>query len=184
MLQNEDIKTTIEKLYTIRAIISMLSIEIEKAYNSEQKFFTKEKAIHAAELYDCFYTSYLSNFNEIIDESYWKNIDLIIYLLETRNALTLCEAKEIVDYYERTGNMASFDTIAAEAIRKNVKYQPSKIENSITNTICLVNKHNSYFKNSVIALELQNAITEKANSKSKQLADDIVQIKRFINSVR
>ena len=54
MLQNEDIKTTIEKLYTIRAIISMLSIEIEKAYNSEQKFFTKEKAIyHAYEWEEC-----------------------------------------------------------------------------------------------------------------------------------
>ena len=87
----------------------------------------------------------------------------------------------MVDYYERTEETASIGTIAAKAVCKNIIRQPRKIENSIINTICLINKHISYFKNCILILELDNAMTKKANSTSRQMVDDIAQIKRFIN---
>ena len=167
---DEKIKSIIDKLYTLRAMISKVSVEIDKVRSAGGKLDRKKKEmLEFLEFYNDFYTSYLLMFDDIIDENNWKNIDLIIYMLETKSALTLNEALQQINLHRHVEKMNGID-VAAETICNTILNEPNKIENAIISSISLINKEkNSYFKNSVITLELQNAMIEKNNATCEEM---------------
>ncbi|MBQ4107786.1 MAG: hypothetical protein IJC80_00150 [Clostridia bacterium] len=178
---DEETKLIIDKLYTLRAILSKASIEIEKMHNvGDALVRCKKEIFEFLEFYNDFYTRYLLPFKEIINENDWKNIDLIIYMLETKKALTQNEALQQIGLYRDTGKMTSIAVIATKNICNTITYEPTKIENAISSSICTINKgQNSYFKNSVVTLELKNAMMERYNATSGELAQQIDWIKQI-----
>ena len=120
-------------------------------------------------------------FKDLINENDWENIDLFIYFLETESTSTLKDSIEQVNLYSHTGNIANVSFCASKFVCNKIKNESNKIENAINNSIKAINKQNSIFQNTVITLELQNAIIEKSNATSKQMADEIAKIKDFVN---
>ncbi|MBO5379544.1 MAG: hypothetical protein J6A90_04380 [Clostridia bacterium] len=177
---DEKIKSIIDKLYTLRAMISKVSVEIDKVRSAGCKLDRKKKEmLEFLEFYNDFYTSYLLMFDDIIDENNWKNIDLIIYMLESKRASTPNDALQQIDLHRHTEKMMGID-VAAETICNTILNEPNKIENAIISSISLINKEkNSYFKNSVITLELQNAMIEKNNATCKEMMHQIELIKQL-----
>ena len=179
----EEVKSILDKLYTLRALFSKVSTEIEKMYSVDCKLdSSKKEMLEFLEFYNDFYTFYLSTFKDVIDEKNWENVDLIIYMLETNGTLTLKEAIQQIDLYRHTGKIVSTIDIATKTICNTIKYEPTKIENAIRNGINSINEkwRNSYFKNSVIKLELQNAMLEKYNATCEQMTQEIAQLKQFV----
>ena len=167
-------------------------------YNySKHQLAIKNQQGECAVFYNEFYSSYLSSFKDVIDERDWRNVDLIIFMLESKRASSLKEALQQVDTYRHTEMIAQVIVSATEAICNKIQYEASKISFAIENCVdslnsklqmiadnqsnlnANINAVNDSIKKSINATELQNAMIAKSNATSEQMANDIAQIKSF-----
>ena len=186
-------------------------IEMSAKFHREEEAFIKAKNYdftslnnsidceknNCAVFYDEFYGSYLSTFKDVIDERDWKNLDLIIFMLETKRANNLQEALQQVDLYRSTEMIAKIIVSATNTICDRISREANKISFAIQNSIDSINNRlesiaesqnrlnesinavNSSIKESISVTELQNALIQKSNITSEQMANDIEQIKNF-----
>ncbi|MBQ7352521.1 MAG: zinc ribbon domain-containing protein [Clostridia bacterium] len=147
--------------------------------------------------YKEFHSSYLANFTSILDERDWKNLDLIIFILETHRADTLKEALQQVDMYRHTEKIARAIENASLAICNTIRQESDRITTAIGNCIDTINSRlqiiadnqsvlskklnsvNDNIQKSINATELQNALIAKSNETSEQMAMDIARIREF-----
>ena len=147
--------------------------------------------------YESFYSSYLSNFTNVLDERDWKNLDLVIFILETRRADTLKEALQQVDMYRHTEKIAKAIENATVAICNTIRQESDRISLAIGNCVDSINSRlqiiahnqgalrdelklvNDNIQKSINATELQNALIAKSNETSEQMAMDIAKIREF-----
>lgn len=147
--------------------------------------------------YKEFYNTYLSSFINVLDERDWKNLDLIIFILETHRADTLKEALQQVDMYRHTEKIARAIENASLAICNTIRQESDRISLAIGNCVDTINSRlqiiadnqnvlskelnsvNDNIKKSINATELQNALIAKSNETSEQMAMDIARIREF-----
>ena len=142
-------------------------------------------------------TEHLLNFlrndmKMVLDERDWKNLDLIIYELETGRADSIKEALQQADLMIRHNEMSQMMQTATEAICKSIQSGMTDIRRGMTNILRSINMQieaqersareiSNKFDDMLDAQKLSNALQEKANISSVQLADDISRIRELKN---
>lgn len=165
-------------------------------YSSYKKAIQKQQN-HCTNFYKEFHSTYLSSFGNILDERDWKNLDLVIFILETRRADTLKEALQQVDMYRHTEKIAKAIENASLAICNTIRQESDRITIAIGNCVDTINSRlqviennqislnselsstNANIQKSINAIELQNALIAKSNVSSEKMAQDIARIKEF-----
>lgn len=134
----------------------------------------------------------------IIDERDWKNLDVIIYEIETGRADNMKEALQQADMYVRHDEIMDAMETATAAICSTIKESIAELSRSIGKSLSSlrlelkglrsdvsdlrsdifeISKANSEmserFDSLVNAQELSNALLKKANTSSEHLAEDI-----------
>ena len=147
-------------------------------------------------------------YNNKVNKSDWKNIDLLLYYLKTNRADTLKEALQLMDKQRQTDEIVKAIGEATQSIQdtihttmremsealiqsfsviSNQLSQISKNQNTIiaatgrlTDSIgALTSKVSDGFSSQVSATELSNALLEKANESSKRLCDELKNCRRL-----
>ena len=128
--------------------------------------------------------------NSILDERDWENLDIIIYELETGRADTIKEALQQTDLLIRHNEIKQAIGKASEAICNTIQQSMSEISFSIERNMLRI--HDDFISLSedqrriqqslqdvVSAQELSNALKEKANVSSAQLAADVKRLREL-----
>lgn len=174
-----------------------IKIEAEKAcaldvFNQEKERKTDEKNRDIVEVVD--ETAELYDFVksiDCIDSRDWKILDVIIYELETGRADTIKEALQRADEYIRHEALMAAMEVAMIAICKTVRESISELSSNISSQIAGLRKDvsslnegiselrdsqermNTAFDSLLNEQEMTNALLEKANVSSQQLAADV-----------
>ena len=128
------------------------------------------------------------NTENFIDERDWENLDIIIYELETGRADTMKEALQQADYYNRHNEMIEAIETAGRAISASISQNINDLKHSIGLQVKTLRADINELNESQRAIEgklgdmldaqeLSNALLEKANESSKDLAENIEYIK-------
>ena len=146
--------------------------------------------------------SLYDSYNHKINKSDWENIDLLLYYLQTNRADTLKEALQLMDKQRQTNEIVNAIGIASQSIKDTihtavqnmsvalvksfsvVSSQLSEISQNqrasivatekLTGAIgTLSSKVSTGFSSQISAMELNNALLEKANKSSEQLLYDL-----------
>lgn len=133
----------------------------------------------------------LKNFD--INERDWPILDLIIYEIETGRADSIKEALQQADLYVRHNEIKEFVQAATlmicSTIEKNTFLLRDSIKNSLSQIqyeISELNQTNTElsakFEELIDAQKLNNALLDKANVSSEQLADDVRRMRRVTDA--
>lgn len=155
-------------------------LQLQALTDCNSKFVVENKALYA-----------MAKETASLDERDWKNLDLIIYELETNRADSIKEALQQADLYIRHNEMKKVMQTATVAICSTIKESIGELSRSIGTSllqlradISLINSNLSEMNESnkelsekfddlVNAQELGNALLKKANVSSEQLAQDV-----------
>lgn len=126
----------------------------------------------------------------LVDERDWENLDLLIYELETGRADSIKEALQQTDLLIRHNEIKQAIGKASEAICNTIQQSMSEISFSIESNMLRI--HDDFISLSeeqrriqqslrdvVSAQELSNALREKANVSSEQLAADVKRLREL-----
>ena len=150
----------------------------------EKQLAKKEEgySLFANEVYDALKTEY----SEIIDVRDWENLDLVIYYFETGRAETMKEALQLVDRQVQTNEIVTAIEMASRRICLTIQEGMSKINNTIISATMLLSSQINNVSNqlsninanlTITANSMKNALNSKANISSKQLMDDVHQMR-------
>ena len=125
-----------------------------------------------------------------LDERDWKNLDLIIYELETGRADTIKEALQQADLYVRHGEiikvMENATTAICSSIRDNIGRLSSSINfalSEIRYDLADINQSNremsAKLDTMIDSQELSNALLKKADVSSEKLAESVSRIRQL-----
>ena len=176
--KNKGIEKTFNR-ETQKTIDLKQSIEI-----LEDKRIKKEEgySIFANEAYDALKTEY----STVIDVRDWENLDLIIYYFETGRAETMKEALQLVDRQVQTNEIVTAIELASRRICLTIQEGMSKINNTIISATMLLSSQINSVTNqlssinanlTITANAMKQALTSKADVSSKQLMDDVHQMR-------
>lgn len=137
-----------------------------------------------------FYLALQKQFSHIIDDRDWKNLDLVVFELETRRADTIKEALQLVDRELQTERLEKTITLAAEQICREIKQGFSQLNNTIiecSKQICaqltVMNFQLMEIRGQLgeltDAVNLGNALQAKANETSAQIMSDVNAIRYY-----
>ena len=119
----------------------------------------------------------------VLDERDWSNLDLIIYELETGRAESIKEALQQADLAIRHNEIKQLMQTATDAICKSIRSGMRDIRHAIDRQVeaqeKMVREMSGKFDAMLDAQELQNALLEKANVSSTQLAHDAARIREL-----
>ncbi|MDE7452866.1 MAG: hypothetical protein K2N22_00475 [Clostridia bacterium] len=137
-----------------------------------------------------FYMALKKQFSYLLDERDWKNLDLVIYELETRRADTVKEALQLVDRELQTERIQQTIVQATEQICYEIRRGFAELRETIVECSRVISAQLS-----VISLQLggmsgqltelcdsvnmANALQEKANVSSRQLLNEIEAIRFY-----
>ncbi len=147
------------------------------------------------------YESLIPHYSAILDIRDWKNLDLIIYLLETGRADTTKEALQQVDVYRHTEQIVTAIKEASSEICKTIQVGMDRLNSTILNCSNIIS--NSLGKiaesqgNLLNELKLTNenlqglarienvqaALLAKASTSSERLISDVEELQRNSNRV-
>lgn len=151
----------------------------------------------SVEFYKEFYPSYLARFEKVLDPRDWRNLDLVIFILETGRADNLRDALIQVDGYRHTEAIVNAVSSASQAICRTISNEADRLQRAIATHVDTINSNlvaiaegqkslnsslgvlNSSITKQINATELQNALIEKANTSSDKLAKDVEEIRNY-----
>ncbi len=169
--------------------IARVKNDIHKKAQGEMKAYSKKG--------EAIYEALIPVFNRLLDERDWKNVDLIIYLLETGRAENMKEALQQVDVYRHTEKITRAITEANIAISSSINRGIGRLEGAIKTCALEINArleeikiNQTYLENQLIesneglskvfdSTRIQNALLEKANTTSEQMARSIEKMKEY-----
>ena len=159
--------------------------EFCEAIKSRKKELFKSHEMYSVEAKEVY--NYIKRVS-IIDERDWTNLDIIIYEIETGRADTLKEALHQMDLYIRHNEIIDAIEIAGKAISASITQNISDLKHSIGLQVTALRADLNELNESQKAIEgklgdmldaqeLSNALLEKANESSEELAENIEYIK-------
>ena len=190
-------KTDHEQIYL--DIVEEKQKDIEEIENDIEKI-NEEKCVAIApyaqkgrEIYEAL----IPVFNELLDERDWKNVDLIIYLFETRRAKDMQEALQQVDQYRHTERIAVAISEASNAISLTISRGMRNLKGAINEFAVKVNKNleeikanqnriascisesNTSMVKVIEEVALQKALLEKSCVSSNKMVEDIEKMRGY-----
>ncbi len=172
-------------------IVAMEEAIAEKQHLAEreiQVYSKKGKAI---------YDSLVPQFSSLLDERDWKNIDLVIYYLETGRAKTMQEALQQVDLYRHTEQITSALEYATGAICETIRKGMSHLSGVISTCtgkmiteLKEIQKNQAYIEHQLVlnneSIEqliseqrLQNALVKKSYETSEKMMGNISKMREY-----
>lgn len=149
-----------------------------------------EKIAPIIKVSDEFYTALAKRFNPLLDERDWKNLDLVIYELETRRADSVKEALQLVDRELQTARIEQKITQATEQICQEIRsgfaslketiIECSRVISSQLSAISLqLGEMSGQLSDLCDSVNMSNALQAKANVTSAQLLSDVHAIRYY-----
>lgn len=133
----------------------------------------KESEHHENELIEesnRIYKSLIFTYSSFIVESDWKNIDLLIFYLETGRADSWKEALQLVDRQMQTNQIASAIEQASAAISKSMLHVTQALGNLMAQSFSTIY---SQQQDLLSETRLQNALLKQANMTSEDLMEEV-----------
>ena len=194
----KEIANTNANILSIKQNIDLNAIKVKELETAEFEEFCKSKSARLKDYENkqlalvkkaSFIDDCVGNIT-IIDKRDWKNLDLIIYQLETGRADSIKEALQQADLYIRHNEIKAVMQTATLAICSNIKESIGKLSfsigasfESLRSDVEAMNQTNfamsSKFDDLISAQDLSNALLKKANVSSERLVEDIDKIKNY-----
>lgn len=138
---------------------------------------------------DKFFNALIEQFNALFDVRDWKNLDLAIFALETRRADTIKEALQYVDDENRTQRIVQAIEMATKQICNTLEIGFASINQTIITCsqaisaqLSNIDAHlTSKMSELTNAINMGNALKEKANISSERLVGEMTQIKNLLS---
>ena len=138
-----------------------------------------------------------------LDQRDYKNVDLIIFLLETGRADTMKEALQQVDIYVSTEKIVQAINNASQSISQSISLNINSLKSTIWESSyelgnkldrltynvsamsdrqsALIKELNDNVSKTNSNMEMQNALLEKANVSSAQMAENVEKMRQYAN---
>ena len=196
-VSDEEHKKNVEKLDALKEKEKRLQNELEEMLKREEDYIncTREDMINnlnkeIEEHKNSSLEIYSHIKNQSIDERDWGHIDIIIYVLETGRAESIKEALQQADMLIRYNEIKQAINRANAAICVSIERNMSEINYLIERNMARIHddfvslgedqrRTQESLDNLVSAQELSNALKEKANVSSAQLAEDIRRLREL-----
>lgn len=177
-----------------KAELDALSAELAKEEAEYDQYYTEFKAIckNSAEMSKALYDATYANYNDILDNRDWGNVDFLIYVYETNRADTLSRALEILGTELRHQDLLAAIDNASKEIRRTLtdsigmlgaqigaqmEALGSRIEKSNASTVSAIREASAAASAQADALRAgmneQNALLKKSNVNSSVLVKDV-----------
>jgi len=119
---------------------------------------------------------------KLLDTRDWQHLDLIIFYMETGRAETMKEALQLVDRQIQTDNIIEAIEKASKQICSTIQRGMERINNTIVASAQILSAQINAVSNqladlSITAGEMQYALKDKADVSSKQLMEDVHQMR-------
>lgn len=172
-------------LYYKKKIAEMRDIEAESlkkfAQLEEWKKQANAEMIPYKEVTDTVYNALVQNYNGLIDPRDWQFLDLIIYYFETGRAVDMREALQLLDRERQTQQIVGAVREATQLICRSIQNAFASLENTMRLGFASLQSsiNNGFAQMSAIGaaqlkeMKLNNALMQKANASSEQLANDV-----------
>lgn len=146
------------------------------------------------------YNALVDEHASILDTRDWENLDLVIYYLETRRAISVREALQLVDRQHQTDAIVKSLRMATNQICDTIKVNTSIIQNTVVKCAGLIAEGlndvcgrlnsievgqditNNYLRNVSSQIAINNALQKKANVTSAQLMSDVKQMRVYADN--
>lgn len=124
-----------------------------------------------------------ARFAEMLDERDWQYVDLIIYYFETRRALTLREALQLVDREVQTQAIINSVQFATQQICNTIRREMGALRRTIEDGFDRISAQLGLITELQFAQleksDLTNALLAKSAASSSQLASDAAYMRRY-----
>lgn len=196
-ISDEEHKKNVKKLAILKEKEKRLQNELEEMLKREEDYIncTREDMINnlnkeIEEHKNSSLEIYSHIKNQSIDERDWGHIDIIIYVLETGRAESIKEALQQADMLIRHNEIKQAINRANAAICVSIERNMSEINYLIERNMARIHddfvslgedqrRTQESLNELVSAQELSNALKEKANVSSAQLAEDIRRLREL-----
>ncbi len=180
--------------------------QLEKQTNAEVCLLTEYKKKHNAEI-DYYqlcsnetYNSLVKEYSSLIDVRDWENLDLVIYYLETRRAISVREALQLADRQHQTEAIIQTFKVATEQIKETILLNSQRLESTIIGCTKVISSGledisgrlnaievnqeiaSSHLRNLASQISVSNALQAKANTSSEQMMRDIRQMRVYADN--
>ncbi|MDE6001355.1 MAG: hypothetical protein K2G96_03430, partial [Clostridia bacterium] len=137
-----------------------------------------------------FYMALKKQFNSLLDERDWQNLDLVIYELETRRADNVKEALQLVDRELQTERIQQTIALATEQICYEIRRGFAELKETIIECSRVIsaqlsaismqlNDMGGQLADLCDSVNMSNALQAKANVTSAQLLSDVHAIRYY-----
>lgn len=142
------------------------------------KYYRKDYSEKSRFVFEALEQTYV----QLLDPRDWQHLDLIIFYMETGRAETMKEALQLVDRQIQTDSIVEAIERASKQICSTIQRGMERINNTIVASAQTLSAQINAVSNqltdlSITADEMQYALKDKANISSKQLMDDVHQMR-------
>lgn len=164
--------------------VSNLSFSIPKIKSDAEegrrmiKYYRKDYSDKSRFVFEALEQTYA----KLLDTRDWQHLDLIIFYMETGRAETMKEALQLVDRQIQTDNIIEAIEKASKQICSTIQRGMERINNTIVASAQILSAQINAVSNqladlSITAGEMQYALKDKADVSSKQLMEDVHQMR-------
>lgn len=181
-------------------------LELERKSDLEKNTLVEYKKNHKAEI-DYYmlcsnetYNSLVKEYSPLIDVRDWENLDLVIYYLETRRAISVREALQLADRQHQTEAIIQTFKVATEQIKETITLNSQRLESTVLGCTRVISSGldnisgrlnaievnqeiaTSHLRNLSSQISVNNALQAKANTSSEQMMRDIRQMRVYADN--
>lgn len=202
-------KTCEKQILDLEQKIKRIQVEntqLEKQKNAEVCSLTEYKEKHNAEISyyklcsNETYNSLVKEYSPLIDVRDWENLDLVIYYLETRRAISVREALQLADRQHQTEAIIQTFKVATEQIKETITLNSQRLESTVLGCTRVISSGldnisgrlnaievnqeiaASHLRNLSSQISVNNALQAKANTSSEQMMRDIRQMRVYADN--
>ncbi len=204
--KGEACEKTVVNLENEIEVLKQRKIELEQQSDLEKNALAEFKKKHKAEI-DYYllcsnetYNSLVKEYSPLIDVRDWENLDLVIYYLETRRAISVREALQLADRQHQTEAIIQTFKVATEQIKETITLNSQRLENTIIGCTKVISGRlqdisgrlnaievnqeiaSSHLRNLSSQISVNNALQAKANTSSEQMMRDIRQMRVYADN--
>lgn len=163
----------------------------------------KEMATQIAYYRECnneAFNALVKEYSSLLDTRDWENLDLVIYYLETRRAISVREALQLADRQHQTEAIIQTFKVATEQIKETITLNSQRLESTVLGCTRVISSGldnisgrlnaievnqeiaTSHLRNLSSQISVNNALQAKANTSSEQMMRDIRQMRVYADN--
>ena len=163
--------------------------------NQEINNLRRNNALASEKYGSAMFEALRKQFAEFLSPADWENIDLLIFYFETGRALTLREALQLVDKQRQADMIVEAIESATQRICTTINHGMLNLHNTIIGCASVLSAQLSSIQTQqdqilsnqiqlqIEASTLQSALKSKSNTSSKQLMEDVHQLRVYADNL-